>query len=102
MKQLNKLSNSFGAYPQSKEKEYLPLKWRILDVDIQKNKALLITESLIERKKFHKLTLKDFDDRSPEVKSWRFSSLQKWLNNEFIDKAFNISIISQIHFLSMQ
>ena len=90
LKQLNKLSNSFGAYPQSKEKEYLPLKWRILDVDIQKNKALLITESLIERKKFHKLTLKDFDDRSPEVKSWRFSSLQKWLNNEFIDKAFNI------------
>lgn len=90
LKQLNKLANSFGGYPQGKAKEYLPLKWRILDVDIQKNKALLITESLIEHKKLHKLTWKDFDDRSPEVKSWRFSSLQKWLNHEFVDKAFNI------------
>ena len=69
----------FGRYRQGKNGEVLPLRWRVLAVKPKERQALLITEKLIDCRRYHK-----------ELKAitWAECDLQKWLNNEFVKEAF--------------
>lgn len=87
MEKLEKLSKSFGSYPQDKSKESSPLRWKILD--IQDEKALLITESVLEEKRFYKYSITKEDYEPLGTKSWERCDIREWLNGEFLEKAFN-------------
>ena len=82
----------FGRYPQSRKLEggqYVsePLKWRVLDVDKIKGRALLLTEKLIDCKKYNDI---------PEDITWEYSSLRRWMNGSFIKKAFTAEERSRV------
>ena len=82
----------FGRYPQSRKLEggqYVsePLKWRVLDVDKIKGRALLLTEKLIDCKKYNDI-LEDI--------TWEYSSLRRWMNGSFIRKAFTAEERSRV------
>lgn len=68
----------FGQYPQGRKGEVLPLIWRVLAVE--NGHALLITDRLIDHARFNKYFARVV---------WEYSSLRRWLNNDFMDKAFN-------------
>ena len=70
---------AFGRYPQGKNGEVLPLRWRVLAVKPKERQALLITEKLIDCRRYHK----EF-----KAITWAECNLQKWLNNEFLKEAF--------------
>ena len=70
----------FGHYPMERDGKDEPLVWRVLDVDIKKRRALLITENLIDCRKYH--------EKSKDV-TWEGCDLRKWLNGEFMDRAFD-------------
>ena len=70
----------FGHYPKQRAGKDEPLLWRVLDVDNEKGRALLITENLIDCRKYHE-EWKDI--------TWADCDLRKWLNGEFIDRAFD-------------
>lgn len=69
---------TFGQYPQGEHGEVLPLEWRVLDV--QGDKALLLTDKLIDYQRYH--------ERFASV-TWQTCMLRQWLNGEFINKAFS-------------
>ena len=76
----------FGRYPKkdndrmdkSKYESWEPLYWRVLKREY--DKILLITEDLIECRKYH--------EEYTSV-TWETCSLRKWMNEEFIYTAFN-------------
>lgn len=69
----------FGNYPQNrKASEKQPIKWRILKKE--GNKALLISESLLDEHSYH---------NEIEDVTWETSDIRKWLNNEFYNRAFD-------------
>lgn len=72
---------TFGSYPQNIAPgtgayEPEPIEWRVLD--IQDGKALMISEYLLDARKY--------DSQSNE---WENSELRAWLNDEFLNKAFD-------------
>lgn len=74
----------FGRYPQDKKSEnggYIlePMLWRILYVDKEKNRVLMITEKLIDGMPYH-------ERREPIT--WERCTLRKWMNGVFIYTAF--------------
>lgn len=69
----------FGHYPKQSDGKDEPLLWRVLDVDDTKGRALLITEDLIDCRKYHE-TWKSL--------TWEDCALRKWLNGTFFDQAF--------------
>ena len=71
----------FGHYPKVKDGQDEPLLWRVLDVDTENKRALLITEDLIDCRKYNEIC---------EVKSitWEVCDLRKWLNGAFVDRTF--------------
>ena len=70
---------SFGAYQQDKtSKEKTPIEWIILD--IQDGKALLVS--------LFALDCKRYNEEYTSV-TWESCSLRKWLNETFVDNAFN-------------
>ena len=75
----------FGQYPQGANGEIMPLEWRVLDV--RDGKVLLITDKLIDVIPFNI----EFTDIT-----WETCTLRKWLNNEFVNKAFSNSQQTQI------
>ena len=68
----------FGSYPQGKYGEHESLKWRVLDV--VDGKALLVTEKLIDCMPYN---------YEGEPTTWKDCSLRTWLNDTFINYAFN-------------
>lgn len=62
----------FGAYPQTASGELAPIEWRVLDRC--EDKTMLISEKVIETSKFNR--------------SWPYSDLRKWLNEDFVFEAF--------------
>lgn len=56
------------------------IRWTVLEFDSATNQALLISEYCLDAMPFH--TGSDYG-------SWENSTLRKWLNNEFISKAFD-------------
>jgi len=67
----------FGNYHKNDDKTKEPLEWRVLEVS--NDKALLITKDAIDCKRYNEL----------EDITWEECSLRQWLNNEFINEAFD-------------
>ena len=70
----------FGRYPQGANGEVEPLMWRVLAVE--SGRALLITDKLIDCVRYHETDTKV---------TWETCSLRRWMNNDFINKAFSSS-----------
>ncbi len=68
---------TFGRYPQSSDTPE-PIVWRVLD--ITDGKALMISESLLDCKKYNE---------SSENVTWETCTLRRWLNSEFLNRAFS-------------
>ena len=68
----------FGQYPQGANGEVQPLVWRVLT--LESGKALLITDKLID--------IVRYNTGYVDI-TWENCSLRKWLNNDFINVAFN-------------
>ena len=75
----------FGQYPQGANGEVQPLIWRVLAVE--NGRALLITDKLIDCVKYN--------EKLSGV-TWKVCTLRKWMNNEFINKAFKDTQRTQI------
>ena len=86
---LNKGDRNYelGCYPQGEKGEVKPLLWRVLDVDAENKKALLITEDLIVCRRYHE---------ECENITWEDCDLRKWLNEGFIKEAFDEKERSEI------
>lgn len=67
----------FGAYPQGEKGETEPISWRVLDR--KGDQLLLLSYDILDEKPYH---IKEEDV------TWEKCSLRKWLNSEFIQKAF--------------
>lgn len=83
VEQFKKVGNivQFGKYPQTKEgTDQTPIDWQVLEYDPVAEKALLVSKNILDAMpynyEFTKIT-------------WEQCSLRNWLNNEFIDKAFD-------------
>ena len=71
---------TFGTYPQTDEgTDQTPIEWMVLDV--KDGKALLLSK--------YGLDAKAYNRRWHEDVTWENCSLRKWLNNEFLKKAFS-------------
>ena len=69
---------TLGSYPQAKyTTEGAPIQWTVLDV--QDGKALLISDQILESVRFNE----KYADTT-----WETSILRKWMNGEFLEKAF--------------
>lgn len=68
---------AFGSYPQSSNTPE-PIMWRVLD--IIDGKALMISESLLDCKKYNEIY---------ENVTWETCTLRRWLNGEFMSMAFS-------------
>ena len=68
----------FGQYPQGANGEVQPLEWRVLAVE--NGRALLITDKLIDYVQYNK---------SDTSVTWETCTLRKWMNSDFISKAFS-------------
>ena len=77
----------FGRYHQGANGEIEPLLWRVLHIDENRGRALLITEKLIDCRRYHDV-YKDI--------TWENCSLRKWMNGEFIETAFTEDEASKI------
>lgn len=69
----------FGRYPQGRKGEEEPLLWRVLTVDEKVRSALLITEKVIDCRRYHD---------TYESITWAECDLRKWLNEKFLETAF--------------
>lgn len=69
----------FGKYPQNKQNQKKDIEWIVLKRD--ENRLLLLSKYALEYKEYH-YTWEGFTD-------WEKCDLRKWLNNNFIDYAFN-------------
>ena len=69
----------FGKYKQGAKGDVKLIEWRVLEV--QENKALVISEKLL-----------DYLDYNKEITkvTWETCTLRKWLNNDFLNKAFDL------------
>lgn len=68
----------FGRYPQGANGEIAPIEWRVLV--IQGSKALLLTDKLLDYVRYN--------EKFEEV-TWETCTLRKWMNNQFMKKAFS-------------
>ena len=71
---------TFGNYPQGADGEVQPIEWRVLAVE--DGKALVVSEKLLDCVQYNKTYT--------DVK-WETCTLRKWMNNDFISKAFSSS-----------
>ncbi|MBQ4396372.1 MAG: toll/interleukin-1 receptor domain-containing protein [Clostridia bacterium] len=68
---------TFGNYPQGANGEVQPIEWRVLDV--QGGKALVISEKLLDCVQYNE---------SYTNVTWETCTLRKWMNDDFLNKAF--------------
>ena len=73
---------SFGKYEQDNDSTNgtEPIEWKVLNVDNENRKALIISKKAIEAFAY---------EREKEGDSWQDYSLRKWLNNDFYTQAFD-------------
>ena len=71
---------TFGRYPQTEEgTDETPIEWIVLDV--QDGKALLLSRYGLETKQYNSTGITN--------NSWETCTLRIWLNEDFLNKAFN-------------
>ena len=73
----NKDEISYGYYKQDRNKEELPIKWKVLSKD--EEKMFLISEKGLD--------CKPYSERGKNA-TWEYSSLRRWLNETFLNDAF--------------
>ncbi len=80
---------NFGSYEQDGDRSNgaEPLEWLVLDYDAEENKALIITLYAIDA-----VVYKD----GYGATTWETSDARRWLNSDFINKAFKGNEISRI------
>lgn len=71
---------TIGQYPYNAKKELRGLSWLVLD--IEGDHLFVITKDCIDHVKFNEV-------EGDSTLTWETSSLRTWLNNEFLDSAFN-------------
>ncbi|MBR0518616.1 Ig-like domain-containing protein [bacterium] len=77
----------FGRYRQTGEGDNVdewepqPIEWKILDIDTENNRVLLLS--------LYGLDAKAFDDKEPFENVWKDSEICKWLNGDFYNTAFD-------------
>ena len=71
---------TFGNYPQGEDGEEQPIEWRVLAVE--DGKALVVSEKLLD--------CVQYNETYTDV-TWETCTLRKWMNNDFISKAFSSS-----------
>ena len=69
---------TFGSYPFYEDGREKAIDWIILDID-KNNNALLISDYALDNVKYNEVY---------EDVTWETSSIRKWLNNDFLNKAF--------------
>jgi hypothetical protein len=69
---------SFGRYPQNSRGEVQPVEWLVLNVK-KNGEALLLSRYALEAAPFSQKQL---------ATSWQESYIRKWLNSDFLKKAF--------------
>lgn len=83
----------FGSYPQDDSTGNLTdlITWKVLSITAKK--MLIISENVLDCKPFSKIAVNFLDalGRSSSGTDWKNSDLRKWLNGEFLKKAFNDS-----------
>ena len=73
-----------------------PIKWRILQVNGTEYK--LVTDLIIDNQKFHSSTsTRTIDGKTIYPNNYEYSSIRKWLNEEFYNKAFTKALQSCIN-----
>ncbi len=77
---------SFGTYPQGENGEAAPISWLVLDR--RGDRLLLISEKILAAKRYHN------QNRSVQ---WASCDLRKWMNGEFLEKAFSPADVPLIH-----
>ena len=71
---------TFGRYPQTAEgTDQTPIEWLVLDYDAENNRALLLSRYGLDAKPYN---------ASDAFITWEKCRLRKFLNNDFLDKAF--------------
>ena len=68
----------FGSYPQTYSREKLPIEWQILEKE--DNKAFIVSKYCLELRPY---------ERSGQASTWETCTLRKWLNCDFLTKAFS-------------
>ena len=76
----------FGSYPFYADGVEKPIDWIILDIDADNN-VLVISEYCLD--------IVRYNEKEKDV-TWETSSIRKWLNNDFLNKAFTIEQQSKI------
>lgn len=73
---------TFGKYEQDNDSSNgaEPIEWKVLNVDKENGKALIISKKAIEAFTYN---------RDEDSKNWQDCLLRKWLNNDFYDQAFD-------------
>ena len=69
---------TFGSYPFYEDGREKAIDWIILDID-EDNNALVISDYALDNVKYNEVY---------EDVTWETSSIRKWLNNDFLNKAF--------------
>ena len=67
----------FGSFPQNKKRVKEPIEWLVLEVN--DNEALLVSRYALQCLPYH---------HKRESMTWEDCDLRKWLNNDFLNKAF--------------
>ena len=70
---------TFGSYPFYEDGSEKPIDWIILDIDANGN-ALLISDYCLDNVSYH--------EKYKRI-TWEYSTIRKWLNNEFYNRAFD-------------
>ena len=76
---------TFGKYPHGANDEIAPIEWQVLDVSA--DDALLISRYGLDR---------TFYDMRKDMRKWEESILRKWLNEDFLNKAFSPDEVDKI------
>ena len=71
---------TFGNYPQGEDGEEQPIEWRV--VAVENGRALVISEKLLDCVQYNEKYVSG---------TWETCTLRKWMNGEFINKAFSSS-----------
>jgi len=58
-----------------------PIEWKVIDLNPEASKVMLITDKIILRKAYH--------ENYKELVNWEYCDLRKYLNEEFLKKAFD-------------
>ncbi len=75
----------FGSYPQNNGSPADPIEWLVLEV--KGNEALLVSR--------YGLDCKPYNEKCADI-TWEDCDLRKWLNNDFLNKAFTAEEQSRI------